>query len=118
MDAHHPLSEPPIDNGEELENFLESPPKSPSQTNKIHHVGDIIVDPSTGYVVHTVNKDDTLQRVAILYNVKAQEVKKLNKLWSDQIFPKPSILIPLQAAEFKKLVELRKKNVRTGAKAC
>jgi len=35
------------------------------------------------YIFHKVESDDTLQRLALKYSVNVQEIKRVNKLWSD-----------------------------------
>ncbi|CAF2444433.1 unnamed protein product [Rotaria sp. Silwood2] len=37
----------------------------------------------TFYIVHKVESDDTLQRLALKYSINIQEIKRVNKLWSD-----------------------------------
>ncbi|CAF0822583.1 unnamed protein product [Adineta ricciae] len=37
----------------------------------------------TFYICHPVEVDDTLQRLALKYNGNIQEIKRINKLWSD-----------------------------------
>ncbi|CAF3452980.1 unnamed protein product [Rotaria sp. Silwood1] len=37
----------------------------------------------TFYIVHKVELDDTLQRLALKYSINIQEIKRVNKLWSD-----------------------------------
>ncbi|CAF4145426.1 unnamed protein product [Rotaria socialis] len=37
----------------------------------------------TFYIAHEVESDDTLQRLSLKYSVNIQEIKRINKLWSD-----------------------------------
>jgi len=47
-----------------------------------------------GEVQYAVQKDDTLQKLALQYNVSIGAIKKANKLFTDQIFGKKVIIIP------------------------
>jgi len=44
---------------------------------------------------HTVEKTDTLQGVALRYNVKVEDLKKMNKLSNSSIFSYKQLLVPL-----------------------
>ncbi|CAF1462897.1 unnamed protein product [Rotaria magnacalcarata] len=37
----------------------------------------------TFYIAHEVESDDTLQRLSLKYSINIQEIKRINKLWSD-----------------------------------
>ncbi|CAF0744521.1 unnamed protein product [Rotaria sordida] len=37
----------------------------------------------TFYIVHKIESDDTLQRLTLKYSINIQEIKRVNKLWSD-----------------------------------
>jgi len=75
-------------------------------------ITDIVSDDSTGYIVHTVRKEDTLLGLAFMYGVKVQAIKKENKLFSDQIFARKTLVIPLTQQDVEKLIEQRKKQTQ------
>jgi len=47
-----------------------------------------------GELRHEVDKDDTLPKLAVKYNVSVTDIKRANKLFSDQIFAKKFLIIP------------------------
>jgi len=50
--------------------------------------------PENGIVTHMVLNIDTIQGLALKYGTTSEEIKRLNKLRSDDIFTRSSILIP------------------------
>lgn len=49
-----------------------------------------------GSRVHRVHPTDTLQGIALRYNVRVGDVKKLNRLWDDtMLYGKDTLIIPL-----------------------
>lgn len=52
----------------------------------------------TGAVVHAVLPGQTLWQIAIAYNVKIIEIKNLNNLQGDDIYPGETLLIKLEAS--------------------
>jgi len=64
-----------------------TPEKSPQKVPKIP-------EKRIGQVKHEVQKDDTLQSLALKYNVTLEAIRKANKLFSDQIFARKFLIIP------------------------
>jgi len=48
------------------------------------------------YITHNVQKDETLQGIALKYNVSMEKIKRANNLWtSDSLFLRPTLSIPI-----------------------
>jgi len=67
----------------------------PSQTNKTYEDSGIdLKEKRKVELKHHVEKDDTLQRLAVKYNVSVSSIKRANKLFNEQIFGKTFLIIP------------------------
>ncbi|KAN0032266.1 hypothetical protein ACTFIV_006147 [Dictyostelium citrinum] len=52
------------------------------------------------YLVHQLTPKDTLQGLALKYNVKVNDIKRLNNMWTqDSLFIKKTILIPIEVSD-------------------
>eukprot|EP01132_Coremiostelium_polycephalum_P006703 gene6703-8300_t len=48
------------------------------------------------FITHTLTNRDTLQGIALKYGVSVNEIKRINKIWTqDTLFIKKSLLIPI-----------------------
>ncbi|CAF0789626.1 unnamed protein product [Adineta steineri] len=58
----------------------------------------------TFYISHKVEIDDTLQRLALKYSINTQEIKRINKLWSDaELRLLPYVYIPVNSTQLSTL---------------
>jgi len=54
-------------------------------------------------IVHKVVKSDTLQGLALKYNVEASDIKKTNKIWTNRdIFARKELIIPVTPEQYMK----------------
>ncbi|KAK5582379.1 hypothetical protein RB653_003962 [Dictyostelium firmibasis] len=52
------------------------------------------------YLVHQLTPKDTLQGLALKYNVKVNDIKRLNNMWTqDSLFIKKTVLIPIEVSD-------------------
>jgi len=77
----------PISHNNESQDSLRTPEKSPKRVPKTP-------EKRKGEVKHQIQREDTLQSLAIKYNVTLEAIRKANKLFSDQIFARKFLVIP------------------------
>lgn len=54
----------------------------------------------TYYISHEVKSDDTIQRLALKYSINVQDIKKVNKLWSDgELTLLKNVYIPVNSSQ-------------------
>ncbi|KAF2070622.1 hypothetical protein CYY_008061 [Polysphondylium violaceum] len=52
------------------------------------------------FIVHTLTSKDTLQGLSLKYNVKVNDLKRANNLWTqDTLFIKKTLLIPIESMD-------------------
>ncbi|UJR25109.1 hypothetical protein I4U23_006468 [Adineta vaga] len=58
----------------------------------------------TFYICHSLESDDTLQRLALKYHSNIQEIKRINKLWSDaELSLLEDVYIPVNSSQISTL---------------
>jgi LysM repeat protein len=61
----------------------------------------------TFYICHQVESDDTMQRLALKYSINIQEIKRVNKLWSDaELSLLENVYIPVNSSQLSTLQSL------------
>jgi len=78
--------------GMEENSELES--QHPQSPKKKHIIPKESKKEKRGEVTHQIQKEDTLQKLALQYNVSVGDIKRTNKLFSDQIYGKKILIIP------------------------
>ncbi|ORY03973.1 hypothetical protein K493DRAFT_297204 [Basidiobolus meristosporus CBS 931.73] len=54
-------------------------------------------------IVHRIKDTDTLAGIALLYGVNTDELKRINKIWSDNLHLKKSLYIPLELVNYQEV---------------
>jgi len=61
----------------------------------------------TFYICHKVESDDTMQRLALKYGINIQDIKRVNKLWSDaELSLLENVYIPVNSSQLSLLRNL------------
>jgi len=65
-----------------------------------------INSPNAEYLVHKITRKENLQGIAVKYGVQIADIKKLNRLWTNNdLFSRKEILIPISAEGFMEMKE-------------
>ncbi len=67
---------------------------NPKKTNQVIHQGDILSVPTKKGIVYKVKKGDSLSKIAKIYKISTQNIKKINKLTSSRIGLGKNLFLP------------------------
>eukprot|EP01125_Pyxidicula_operculata_P003533 TRINITY_DN1455_c0_g1_i4.p1 TRINITY_DN1455_c0_g1~~TRINITY_DN1455_c0_g1_i4.p1 ORF type:complete len:208 (-),score=26.90 TRINITY_DN1455_c0_g1_i4:1024-1647(-) len=96
-----------------LDRLMVTPKLTQKTANTNFEPNSIRTDPQSGYIIHQIQQEDTLQRISLLYGVKIQDVKKINKLYQEvELRIRKEIVVPTTKDNFLLFLNRKTKSVR------
>jgi len=93
LDKYFPIVKQP-ETSQPQQNQQQKQPQKPTQPQSLPPPPGVLPPPYTHYVIHEIKSSETISGIALKYNTKVHDIKRINNMMSDNFGIKTHLYIP------------------------